>query len=285
MQNSVQVPSQLWTQPWYRTDKGDVSVFIYIVLIHSLAAAGLVLFPLPGWGVFLTALAMTGLGGLGTTVAYHRAFSHHALKLNPIVEQLLIFFAVFNGSGVPATWVANHRNHHANSDTVDDVSSPRYGGFWWAHLRCLYQSPPSNLNRWCPDLLGRRYRFWQRIHIPLVATSLGCGWFLFGWPGLFWLGAIRLTYALHLQAAVNSILHMKKGVPIGEDSSRNIWWLGPLQLTAWGENWHGNHHAAPGSASFSRHLWQIDIGWYAVRLLESLGLATDVRRVVRDESS
>ena len=285
MQNSVQVPSQPWTQPWYRTDKGDVSVFIYIVLIHSLAAAGLVLFPLPGWGVFLTALAMTGLGGLGTTVAYHRAFSHHALKLNPIVEQLLIFFAVFNGSGVPATWVANHRNHHAHSDTVDDVSSPRYGGFWWAHLRCLYQSPPSSLNRWCPDLLGRRYRFWQRIHIPLVATSLGCGWFLFGWPGLFWLGAIRLTYALHLQAAVNSILHMKKGVPIGEDSSRNIWWLGPLQLTAWGENWHGNHHAAPGSASFSRHLWQIDIGWYAVRLLESLGLATDVRRVVRDESS
>ena len=285
MQNSVQVPSQLWTQPWYRTDKGSVSVFIYIVLIHSLAAAGLVLFPLPGWGVFLTALAMTGLGGLGTTVAYHRAFSHHALKLNPIVEQLLIFFAVFNGSGVPATWVANHRNHHAHSDTVDDVSSPRYGGFWWAHLRCLYQSPPSSLNLWCPDLLGRRYRFWQRIHIPLVATSLGCGWFLFGWPGLFWLGAIRLTYALHLQAAVNSILHMKNGVPIGEDSSRNIWWLGPLQLTAWGENWHGNHHAAPGSASFSRHLWQIDIGWYAVRLLESLGLATDVRRVVRDESS
>ena len=285
MQNSVQVPSQLWTQPWYRTDKGSVSVFIYIVLIHSLAAAGLVLFPLPGWGVFLTALAMTGLGGLGTTVAYHRAFSHHALKLNPIVEQLLIFFAVFNGSGVPATWVANHRNHHAHSDTVDDVSSPHYGGFWWAHLRCLYQSPPSSLNRWCPDLLGRRYRFWRRIHIPLVATSLGCGWFLFGWPGLFWLGAIRLTYALHLQAAVNSILHMKNGVPIGEDSSRNIWWLGPLQLTAWGENWHGNHHAAPGSASFSRHLWQIDIGWYAVRLLESLGLATDVRRVVRDESS
>ena len=47
MQNSVQVPSQLWTQPWYRTDIGDLSVFVYIVLIHSLAAVGLVLFPLP----------------------------------------------------------------------------------------------------------------------------------------------------------------------------------------------------------------------------------------------
>ena len=278
MRDSGQARPHPWTQRWYESRNGDVSVFVYIVLIHSLAALGLVLFPLPGWPIFLTALAMTGLGGWGTTVAYHRALSHRALKLNPVVEQLLIFFAVFNGSGVPATWVANHRNHHANSDTLDDVSSPRYGGFWWAHLRCLYQLPQSSLDRWCPDLLGRRYSFWQRIQIPLVAMSLGCGWFVFGWGGLFWLGAIRLTYALHLQAAVNSILHMKKGVPIGEESARNIWWLGPLQLTAWGENWHENHHASPSSASFSRRLSQIDIGWYTIRLLESAGLATDVRR-------
>ena len=278
MQNTGQVRSRPWTQSWYETKNGDVSVFIYLILIHVLAGVGLVLFPLPGWPAFLTALAMTGLGGLGTTVAYHRALSHRALRLNPFAEQLLIFFAVFNGSGVPGTWVANHRYHHAHSDTVDDVSSPRYGGFWWAHLRCLYQIPQCSLSRWCPDLLAPRYRFWQRIHIPLVATSLTCGWFLFGWPGLFWLGGIRLAYALHLQAAVNSILHMKKDIPIGEESARNIWWLGPLQLTAWGENWHENHHASPSSASFGRHLWQIDCGWYTVRLLESLGLASDVRR-------
>src|SRR6266850_2541343 len=46
-------------------------------------------------------------------------------QMNPIVEQVLVFFAVFNGSGTPSTWIANHRNHHANADTIDDVSSPR----------------------------------------------------------------------------------------------------------------------------------------------------------------
>lgn len=278
MQNSGQVGQQPWTQPWYAVRNGNPSILIYFVLIHSLAAAGLILFPLPGWPVFLMTLLLTSLGGLGTTIAYHRSLSHRALRLNPVVEQLLIFFAVFNGSGVPTTWVANHRNHHANSDTVNDVSSPRFGGFWWAHLRCLYQGPQSSLSRWCPDLMNPRYAIWQRLQLPIIFVSLVFGGLLFGWTGLFWLGAIRLTYALHLQAAVNSVLHMKSGIPIGEESARNIWWLGPLQLTAWGENWHENHHGQPSSASFSRHFWQIDIGWYTVWLLEKMGLATDVRR-------
>jgi hypothetical protein len=33
------------------------------------------------------------------------------VKLNPVVEQFLIFWAVFNGSGSPNSWTANHRNH------------------------------------------------------------------------------------------------------------------------------------------------------------------------------
>jgi hypothetical protein len=58
---------------------------------------------------------------------------------------------------------------------------------------------------------------------------------------------------------------------------QNIWWLGPLQLTAWGENWHGNHHASPASARFSRHWWQVDVGWYVIRALRAVALAKNVR--------
>jgi stearoyl-CoA desaturase (delta-9 desaturase) len=114
--------------------------------------------------------------------------------------------------------------------------------------------------------------------VPLVALSLCFGYFLFGWAGFFWVGAIRLVYCLHMQCFVNSLLHLKPGLPEGMDSSQNIWWLGPLQVTAWGENWHGNHHGKPASACFSRHWWQIDIGWYVIRSLEAVGLATNVRR-------
>jgi fatty-acid desaturase len=245
--------------------------------VHLLAVVGLVLFPVPGWKVFLATLAATILGGLGTTVGYHRGLSHRAVKLHFAVEQILIFFAVFNGSGAPSTWIANHRNHHANSDTVDDVSSPRHGGFWWAHLRWLYQWEASSMEQWCPDLIKTRYLFWAKAQPYLIALSLTFGYFLFGWAGLFWLGAIRLVYCLHMQAFVNSLLHLKEGLPEGADTSQNIWWLGPLQVSAWGENWHGNHHAYPASACFSRHWWQVDIGWYVIKGLETVGLATDVR--------
>jgi stearoyl-CoA desaturase (delta-9 desaturase) len=270
-----------WTQPWWKATGESRDVLIYIVLIHTLAIIGLLLFPLPGWKVFLAAVIVTACGGLGTTIGYHRALAHRSVKLNPVVEQILILFAVFNGSGAPSTWIANHRNHHANSDTIDDVSSPRHGGFWWAHLRWLYQWEPSSMDKWCPDLIKPQFLFWARVQPIVLLVSLSFGYFLFGWAGLFWLGAIRLVYSLHMQAVVNSLLHLKPGLPEGIDSSQNIWWLGPLQLTAWGENWHGNHHAHPAAACFSRHWWQIDIGWWFIRGLELLGLATQVRRPPR----
>ena len=129
-------------------------------------------------------------GGVGTSVCYHRCLSHRSLRLNRVVEDILIFFTIFNASGEPMNWVANHRHHHAKADTADDVSSPRHGGV---------------------------------------------------------------------------------------DSSRNISWLGPLQLGAWGENWHKNHHSDANSARFGRRWWQIDIGWYVISGLKALGLASDIK--------
>jgi stearoyl-CoA desaturase (delta-9 desaturase) len=274
---STLVEKHPWTQPWWKADGENRSVLVYLVLVHVLAITGFLLFPLPGWKVFLATLGAIALGGLGTTVGYHRALSHRAVRLNVVAEQILIFFAVFNGSGAPSTWIANHRNHHANSDTIDDVSSPRHGGFWWAHMRWLYQWEASSMDKWCPDLIHSRYLFWAKAQPYLLILSLTFGYFLLGWAGFFWLGAIRLVYCLHMQAFVNSLLHLKPGLPEGVDSSQNIWWLGPLQVTAWGENWHGNHHAHPASACFSRHWWQVDVGWYVIRGLERVGLASNVR--------
>ncbi|MFY9223337.1 MAG: hypothetical protein WAQ98_11745 [Blastocatellia bacterium] len=77
------------------------------------------------------------------------------------------------------------------------------------------------------------------------------------------------------------LLHISQNTVKGKDSSQNIWWLGPFQLGAWGENWHHNHHSAASVAKFSRHWWQIDIGWYFILLLESLGLARHLHRPIK----
>jgi stearoyl-CoA desaturase (delta-9 desaturase) len=241
-----------------------------------LALVGIILFPLPGLPVLAVALAVTSIGGIGTSVCYHRCLSHRSLRLNRVIENVLIFFTIFNASGEPMGWVANHRHHHAKADTTEDVSSPRHGGFWWAHIRWVYQWSGSEVSRWCPDLDKRRYRIWRRLQTPIIALSVTAG-LLMGWEGFFWIGAIRLVYALHFQMFVNSLLHMTPGLPEGVDSSRNIGWLGPLQLGAWGENWHRNHHSDANAARFGRRWWQIDIGWYVISGLKAVRLASDVK--------
>ena len=265
-----------WTRPWWQFSEGNGPVLFYIVVVHSLALIGLILFPLPGWRVLIAALAIASMGGLGTTVCYHRCLAHRSLRLNRFVENILIFFAIFNASGEPMVWTANHRHHHAKADTAEDVSSPRHGGFWWAHIRWVYQWSGSDVHRWCPDLETRRHRIWRRLQIPIIAISV-CSGLVFGWQAFFWIGAIRLVYTLHCQMFVNSLLHMTPGLPEGVDSSRNIWWLGPLQFGAWGENWHRNHHSDANAARFGHRWWQIDVGWYVIRGLKALRLASDVR--------
>jgi len=277
MESSQLAEKRPWELPWWKPSDGNRKTFTYIVSIHVLALVGIFLFPIPGWGLFLLVLAVISCGGLGTSLCYHRALAHRSVKLHPVVEQSLIFYAVINGSGTPSTWVPNHRNHHADSDTVDDVSSPRHGGFWWAHLRWVYQWPASNLKKWAPDINQPKYLIWAKLQPILILLSIFSGYFVAGWKGFFWLGAIRLVYILHMQMFVNSLLHMTPGLPEGVDSSRNVWWLGPFQATAWGENWHRNHHSKSASACFSREWWQVDVPWYVIKILSFVGLATNVR--------
>src|SRR5579859_7394088 len=106
---STTIKSYPWERPFWKPTKGKGAIFFYLIAIHVLAVTGLILFPLPSLRVAALTVIFAWLGGLGTTVCYHRALSHRTVKLNKIVEQALIFCAMFNGSGAPASWVAYHR--------------------------------------------------------------------------------------------------------------------------------------------------------------------------------
>jgi stearoyl-CoA desaturase (delta-9 desaturase) len=267
---------QPWRWPWYRAARGDEATLGWMLLIHVTALVGMILFPFPGWKLVLAAWSLYFVGGLGTTVCFHRALSHKSVKLNPVVRDVLIFFAMMNGSGSPLSWVANHRLHHAKSDSPEDISSPRIGGFWWSHLRWLWQAGAAPVNRYCKELNTPSYQKWTRLQIPLFALAFLIG-APFGWAAFFWMGAIRLVWALHAQCFVNSICHLRPGVPMGEPTARNLPLLGVMHAFQ-GEQWHQNHHDRPGSARLGFTPGQLDVGWYTILLLEKLGLAKDVRR-------
>ncbi len=271
-----EVPERGRELPWWRCTQGNAMVLPWLILIHATAAVGLILFPLPGWHILMGAIALSWLGGIGTTVCYHRALAHRALRLNPWLCAVLTFFAVFNGSGSPLSWVASHRIHHAYADTPEDVSSPVWGGFWWAHLRWLWQAEPSSIERFCPELDRFQFRLWRLVQ-PAVLVPSYFGGLYFGACAFFWLGAIRLVFSLHAQCFVNSICHSEPDTPIGEDSSRNVAWLGLMHFFQ-GENWHRNHHARPALARLGRTWRQPDVGYAVICILEKIGLARDVRR-------
>lgn len=269
-----------WQRSWFYCAPGEVVTLSWILGLHLVVIVGLATLPAPPFGAVMLAGAAAFVGGLGTTVCYHRALAHRSLRLHPIIEQALICAAMLNGSGKPATWVAMHRLHHATSDREDDISSPHQGGFWWAHLRWLWQAEQARSMHLVPDLQDRRYHFWSRAQIPILAVSAFGGLL---WPGehlvdvlaaALWIGPIRLLYSLHVQCSVNSICHLGS-MSSQRGSSRNVSWLTLFHLGQ-GENWHANHHGRPADARLGRG-WQVDLGWWMVRLLQLCGLVKHVR--------
>src|SRR5215813_8447404 len=104
MTHSAIVVSKPWDRPFWKPVRGKEGVFTYLILIHVLATVGIISFPIPTLKVLGFTVFFTCLGGLGTTVCYHRLLAHRTLKVNRFVEQVLIFWAIFNGSGHPASW-------------------------------------------------------------------------------------------------------------------------------------------------------------------------------------
>jgi stearoyl-CoA desaturase (delta-9 desaturase) len=268
----------IWNpRAWFTCERGEIPTLLWVIGLHVALVAGLLLLPIAPLSAIITAGVLLFLGGLGTTVAYHRALAHRAVTLNPVIEQILIFFAMFNGSGSPRNWVTMHRYHHQQSDKPDDISSPHYGGFWWSHLRWLWQAEQPDKDRLVKDMSSFRYRIWTSIQTAVLAGAVGLGavWFFFiPWQdalaAMLWIGPVRLVWALHTQCSVNSICHLGAIANHG-GSSRNVAWL-TIAHMGQGENWHANHHRSPADPRIG-HRWQLDLGWWTIRGLGLLGMA------------
>ena len=185
MSRSALAEKHPWTLPWWKADGENLWVMIYIVAIHVLAITGLILFPLPGLEGILGALLMACVGGLGTTVGYHRALAHRAVKLHPVVEQILDFLCVFQRI---------RRSEHLDRESSQSPRELRHDRrrVQPAARRILVGSPAMALSVGTIEHAevvpghdaDRATRFWAKIQVPLVAISLCFGYFLFGWAGL-----------------------------------------------------------------------------------------------------
>jgi stearoyl-CoA desaturase (delta-9 desaturase) len=216
---------------------------------------------------------------IGICLGYHRFLSHRSLKLVAPVRFFVTLCGVLSGEGTPLLWAATHRLHHAKSDEPGDPHSP-LDGPWWSHLLWLFVRHSAEHRKlmykhFVPDLAQDRILLMFDKTYPLWLFGFaGLIYAIGGWPLLLWGVCVRMVIAYHSTWLVNSATHLW-GYRNYEttDQSRNLWWVAIL---AYGEGWHNNHHAYPAFARAGHKWWEVDMTWYAIKVLRALGLAYEV---------
>jgi sn-1 stearoyl-lipid 9-desaturase len=260
-------------------DKTEVNwvTAIFMGLFHIGAFAALFFF---SWKAFIVAVVLWWVAtSLGIGMCYHRLLTHRGYRVPRWLEYTLTVFATLALEGGPIFWVATHRIHHKYSDKEGDPHSP-VDGTWWSHMGWILTGKSmhhdtTTLSRYVPDLAQDKFHVWitKYHYVPMVALGLIL-LAVSGWPLVLWGIFLRTVVGLHATWLVNSATHSWGTRRFKtRDLSTNSWWVA---LVTWGEGWHNNHHAHPVSARHGLAWYEIDFNWYAIWMLEKLGIAKKV---------
>jgi stearoyl-CoA desaturase (delta-9 desaturase) len=247
-----------------------------------------------GWFELALFMGMWWLTGLSITVGYHRYFTHRSFKTKRWVEILFIICGAMAGQGSYVSWAALHRRHHEFSDNDGDPHSPnlhgkspggRMRGLLHAHLTWMEKHDYPSVVHYTPDLLGdplmmrldRYYTLWTALGV-LIPTVLGFafhGSWLGALQGFLWGGVLRMFFLEHTIWAINSFLHVygRRDFRTRDESRNNH----AFAFLTFGEAFHNNHHAFPGSAWFSLSWWKFDPAYALICIMKAVGLAWDVK--------
>jgi stearoyl-CoA desaturase (Delta-9 desaturase) len=283
-----------------RTSRTSQLITLLAVIVPPLgllSAAGLLWGVAVSWvslGVFVVFYVLCGLG---TTVGFHRLFTHRSFETTRPLRATFAILGSMTMQGPITQWVTDHRKHHALSDQEGDPHSPHAGhtesawgavkGFvhahvgWLFHLKGMERGAQYGKDMYDDRMIrtiDRLYLLWVVLTfgIPFLIGYLvgGLSWQL-GLEVLVWGGLVRVFAYQHATFSVNSICHMfGQRSYRSRDESRNNWLVASLTF---GEGWHNNHHAFPSSARHGLDRFQVDIAWMTIRTLEKLKLAWNVR--------
>jgi fatty-acid desaturase len=238
----------------------------------------------PGWGGFAVFVVLTPITiCAGHSTGMHRLLIHRSFKTPRVVEYGLVYLGVLVGMAGPFGMIRAHdmRDWHQRQ-TVCPPHPSHGAGFWrdaWWQMHCVYRMDHPPEFRIEPEVAQSRfYRWlqatWMAQQFPLALIL----WWVGGMEWLLWGVCVRVVVSLTGHWAVGHYTHKRghqgwriDGLPV---QGYNLPGLG---LITFGENWHGNHHAFPHSARLGVEPGQTDPGFWFIRVLEWLGLASGVR--------
>ena len=232
--------------------------------------------------VFLVTTAVTI--GAGHSVGMHRLLIHNAFETSPAMRRLLVWLGTLVGMAGPLGMVRLHdtRDWAQRQAACHDLHAhraPPWRDAWWQmHCRLEFARPP----RFVPERAIAEDRFllwlertWMLQQMPVAILLYAMG----GLPWLIWGVPLRVAVSLWGHWLVGHLTHRRgprdwvvDGAAVqGHDLPAAAW-------ITFGEAWHGNHHAFPGSARLGVGPGQADPGWWLLRVMERLGLVWGLRR-------
>ncbi|MGA7937468.1 MAG: fatty acid desaturase [Kovacikia sp.] len=256
----------------------NIPLVVFLGVIHAMALLAPWFFSWSALGVaiFLHWL----LGSIGICLGYHRLLTHRSLQVPKGLEYAIALIGSLALQGGPISWVSAHRRHHLHTeDNQKDPYSARRG-FWWSHILWLIYHRPDffdydSYKQFAPDLDRDPFYRWLEHNFMLLQLPLAVVLYLLGgWSFVIYGIFVRAVLLWHSTWLINSATHMwGYRTFFSEDNSRNLWWAAIL---TYGEGWHNNHHAHPNVAKAGLQWWEIDMTWWAIQALKSLGLARKV---------
>lgn len=264
----------------------DWSNLIFLLAVHVLAVGGFAAYL--WWHGITLAAAVIGIVWTVVTIfsisaGYHRLFSHRTYEAHPLFRLFLLAFGAGSFQNSVLLWAAQHRRHHARTDTDLDPYNARRG-FWYSHVGWVVEiTDPAITETQVPDLEADPLIRWQHKHYVGIGIAMGLvapmllGW-AFGdiWGGLVVGGLVRLVVVYQATFAVNSLSHTFGVQPYSDRNTSRDSLLGAL--VTMGEGYHNFHHTFPADYRNGVRMHHFDPTKWVVYMLSLVGVTRKLRR-------
>ena len=221
--------------------------------------------------------------GIGHSVGLHRGVIHKSYKTYRLFRNVSMYLFVLNGMGSPLSWL---KQHYFRDYWQNRKDCPRYfqykhsllKDYWWnLHL----QYTPNSLDRYAIPEQDLEDPWLQWLHRTWIFHNLGFMLLIFLLTDFntmllatFFRSALVILGHWFIGYVSHTFGYAHYKIEGADESGYNNVLLG---LLSFGEGFHNNHHSHPSSAKFSLKWYEVDFGWFLVRLLQSLGLIYDVK--------
>ena len=219
---------------------------------------------------------------LGHSLGMHRRFIHRSYQCPKWLEIFFVHLGTIVGLAGPFGMLKTHdmrdwAQRQANCHDYFSHGSVWYKDMYWQLLCSIkLENPPEFIledNIANDKVYSLMERTWMLQQLPWAILFFYCG----GWSWVFWGICSRVAISVFGHWLIGYFAHNDghqdwhvQGAAV---QGHNVKWMSLLTM---GENWHNNHHAFPYSAKLGIESGQWDPGWWVVKLLEQLGLVSDI---------